>query len=59
MFADIPTKEFIKNAIFQTLKANNFFTDAHIRLTLNTWRKNYFRHGPSFKSKRKLLNCFS
>ena len=39
MFADIPTKEFIKNAIFQTLKANNFFTDAHIRLTLTRGEK--------------------
>lgn len=39
MFVDIPTKEFIKDAIFQTLKANNFFTDAHIRLTLTRGEK--------------------
>lgn len=39
MFADIPSKEFIKDAIFQTLKANNFFTDAHIRLTLTRGEK--------------------
>ncbi len=39
MFADIPTKEFIRDAIFKTLKANNFFTDAHIRLTLTRGEK--------------------
>ena len=39
MFADIPSKEFIKNAIFQTLKANNVFTDAHSRLTLTRGEK--------------------
>jgi branched-chain amino acid aminotransferase len=39
MFADIPSKEFIRDAIFQTLKANNFFTDAHIRLTLTRGEK--------------------
>ncbi len=39
MFADIPTKEFIRDAIFQTLKANNFYIDAHIRLTLTRGEK--------------------
>ena len=38
-FADIPTKEFIKGAIKQTLKANNMRTDTHIRLTLTRGEK--------------------
>jgi len=39
MFADIPPKEFIRDAIFQTLKANNFYNDSHIRLTLTRGEK--------------------
>lgn len=39
MFAGIPAKDFIKDAIFQTLKANGFFNDAHIRLTLTRGEK--------------------
>jgi len=38
-FADIPSKAFIKNAIKQTLKANNMYTDTHIRLTLTRGEK--------------------
>lgn len=38
-FADIPTKEFIKNAIKQTLNANKMVTNAHIRLTLTRGEK--------------------
>src|SRR5215831_9085324 len=38
-FADIPTKEFIKDAIKQTLKANDMSTDTHIRLTLTRGEK--------------------
>src|SRR5690349_16733825 len=38
-FADIPTKECIKDAIKQTLKANNMKTDIHIRLTLTRGEK--------------------
>jgi branched-chain amino acid aminotransferase len=38
-FADIPSKDFIKDAIKQTLKANNMFTDTHIRLTLTRGEK--------------------
>ena len=38
-FADIPTKAFIKDAIKQTLKANNMYTDTHIRLTLTRGEK--------------------
>src|SRR5206468_1113053 len=32
-FADIPTKEFIRDAIRQTLDANKMVTNVHIRLT--------------------------
>ncbi|HYK47552.1 MAG TPA: aminotransferase class IV [Parafilimonas sp.] len=38
-FADIPSKEFVRDAVMQTLKANNFYTDAHIRLTLTRGEK--------------------
>lgn len=38
-FADIPTKEYIKDAIKQTLHANNMHTDTHIRLTLTRGEK--------------------
>lgn len=34
-FADIPTKKFIKEAVFKTLKANNMTDGVHIRLTLS------------------------
>lgn len=39
MFADIPSKDFIRDAIFKTLKVNNFYNDAHIRLTLTRGEK--------------------
>ena len=38
-FADIPSKEYIKDAIKQTLLANNMNTDTHIRLTLTRGEK--------------------
>ncbi len=38
-FADIPSKQFIADAIKQTLRANNFYNDAHIRLTLTRGEK--------------------
>jgi branched-chain amino acid aminotransferase len=38
-FADIPTKEYIKDAIKQTLKVNDMKTDTHIRLTLTRGEK--------------------
>lgn len=38
-FANIPTKAFIVDAIKQTLRANNFYDDAHIRLTLTRGEK--------------------
>jgi len=38
-FTDIPSKEFIKNAIKQTLDANGMTEDTHIRLTLTRGEK--------------------
>lgn len=38
-FADIPSKEFIKNAIKQTLDANGMNDETHIRLTLTRGEK--------------------
>ncbi len=38
-FTDIPATEYIKDAIKKTLKANQMFTDAHIRLTLTRGEK--------------------
>lgn len=38
-FADVPSQEFIRSAIAQTLKANNMQTDTHIRLTLTRGEK--------------------
>ena len=39
MFADIPSKEFIKKAIKDTLEANKMTDDTHIRLTLTRGEK--------------------
>lgn len=38
-FTDIPTKDFIRDAIRQTLDANKMVTDVHIRLTLTRGEK--------------------
>ncbi len=38
-FKDIPTKEYIKGAVFTTLEANNMRKDSHIRLTLTRGEK--------------------
>ena len=38
-FKDIPTRDYIKNAIFETLKANGMRNNAHIRLTLSRGKK--------------------
>ncbi len=38
-FVDIPTKEYIRNAIKLTLRANGMRTDTHIRLTLSRGEK--------------------
>ncbi len=39
LFADVPSKEFIKDAIKQTLVANNMHDGVHIRLTLTRGEK--------------------
>ena len=38
-FENIPTLEYIKNAVFSTLKANGMKDDTHIRLTLTRGKK--------------------
>lgn len=38
-FADIPSREYIKAAIFRTLEANGMRDETHIRLTLSRGRK--------------------
>lgn len=38
-FKNIPSKEYIKEAVVQTLKSNDFHTDTHIRLTLTRGEK--------------------
>ena len=38
-FEDVPDNEFIKQKVFETLKANNMETDVHIRLTLTRGEK--------------------
>ncbi len=38
-FTNIPTKEYIKEAISKTLQSNNMFTDTHIRITLTRGEK--------------------
>lgn len=38
-YADIPSREFIKDAVFKTLHANKMYTDTHIRLTLSRGEK--------------------
>lgn len=39
MFQNIPTREFITHAIFETLKKNGMYDGAHIRLTLTRGEK--------------------
>lgn len=38
-FSDIPSREFTKNAIFETLRANGMTDNVHIRLTLSRGEK--------------------
>ncbi|MEM9833579.1 MAG: aminotransferase class IV [Bacteroidota bacterium] len=38
-FAEIPTKNYVKQAVFQTLEANGMRSDTHIRLTLTRGEK--------------------
>lgn len=39
MFTDIPERQYIKNAIVETLKVNGMVTDSHIRMTLTRGEK--------------------
>ena len=47
-FADIPSREVIKTAIFETLKANNMRDEVHIRLTLTRGKKTSSGMSPHF-----------
>lgn len=38
-FAKIPSRDYIKNEIFKTLKANKMYDESHIRLTLTRGKK--------------------
>lgn len=38
-FANVPTRDYVKNAIFETLRANGMRDQAHIRLTLTRGKK--------------------
>ena len=38
-FQDIPSREYIKNAVFETLRTNGMRNNAHIRLTLSRGKK--------------------
>ena len=38
-FSDVPTRDFIKNAIFATLRANEMIDQVHIRLTITRGEK--------------------
>lgn len=38
-FRDVPTRETVRSAIFETLKANNMRDEAHLRLTLTRGKK--------------------
>ena len=47
-FADIPSREAIKTAIFETLKANSMRDEVHIRLTLTRGEKTSSGMSPHF-----------
>ncbi len=47
-FEDIPSREAIKTAIFETLKANNMRDEVHIRLTLTRGEKTSSGMSPHF-----------
>ena len=38
-FENIPSREFVKDALFETLRANHMFKDTHVRLTLTRGEK--------------------
>lgn len=50
-FESIPEPEEIKQAIFETLKANNMYDEAHIRLTLTRGEKTTSGMSPEFNQK--------
>ncbi|NNC82906.1 MAG: aminotransferase IV [Flavobacteriales bacterium] len=47
-FTDIPSKEYIENAVFECLKANGMYDEAHIRLTLSRGMKTSSGMSPHF-----------
>ncbi len=47
-FAEIPTKEYLRQEIFKTLQANNMYDGAHIRLTLTRGKKVTSGMSPAF-----------
>ncbi|KAL6851863.1 hypothetical protein ACP4OV_020048 [Aristida adscensionis] len=47
-FSNVPSREWIKEAIFKTLNANGMFNNSHIRLTLTRGKKVTSGMSPSF-----------
>lgn len=47
-FEDIPSREYVMNAIFETLKENDMMDEAHMRLTLTRGRKTSSGMSPTF-----------
>jgi len=47
-FSNVPTRDWIKDAIFKTLIANGMFNNAHIRLTLTRGKKVTSGMSPAF-----------
>ncbi|KAI4983551.1 hypothetical protein ZWY2020_025417 [Hordeum vulgare] len=47
-FSNVPSRDWIKDAIFKTLNANGMFNDAHIRLTLTRGKKVTSGMSPAF-----------
>jgi branched-subunit amino acid aminotransferase/4-amino-4-deoxychorismate lyase len=47
-FSNVPTRDWIKDAIFKTLIANGMFDNAHIRLTLTRGKKVTSGMSPAF-----------
>ena len=47
-FVDVPSKEYIEQAIFECLRANKMFDETHMRLTLTRGRKTSSGMSPHF-----------
>lgn len=47
-FVDVPSKEYIEQAVFECLNANGMYDEAHIRLTLTRGRKTSSGMSPHF-----------